>query len=386
MFSHAFLIATGSETKEPFARLLVTGNTLGLYSVFTFFIISGFLLARSLRSHPGAIAYAVNRTLRILPAFALCTLVTVLIIGPICSSAGLASYFSSWETRSFVTESLNTFGGDLTLPGVFAYDGALATVINGSLWSLRYEALSYVFLLVVWTACRSTTLATAVTIVVACLTLTVPAVANAATGIAYTLPYFAGGVLMQWVHSRWGTTRVWAVVCGVLLLASSFFGWDGYAFALFGAYIVVFLGERENLASWVADQVGDCSYGLYLYGWPCEQIVKQLSGTSSPFWMLVGAVPLAAALALISCHLIERPAMTWRATVTARVRLAYASVLRDAPGAAAAGAKIALVVGGTLILWRGQWWLFLESMGELVLAMIAASVVARVAHRLAVGT
>src|SRR5688572_24255025 len=101
IFSHAFLIATGSEESEPFTMLLGRGNIAGLYGVFTFFIISGFLLARSLTSNPSAITYAVNRGLRILPAFLFCTVVVALVIGPLFSSMPARQYFSSPEVSSF---------------------------------------------------------------------------------------------------------------------------------------------------------------------------------------------------------------------------------------------------------------------------------------------
>ena len=48
IFSHSYLIATGTEADEPFVRLLGPRNIIGLYGVFAFFSISGFLLARSL--------------------------------------------------------------------------------------------------------------------------------------------------------------------------------------------------------------------------------------------------------------------------------------------------------------------------------------------------
>ena len=89
MFSHAFLFATGSEEAEPLVRLLGGHNIAGLLMVYTFFIISGFLLARSLSLNASAITYTVNRVLRILPAFVFYLAVVVLLIGPLFSSLPL---------------------------------------------------------------------------------------------------------------------------------------------------------------------------------------------------------------------------------------------------------------------------------------------------------
>jgi peptidoglycan/LPS O-acetylase OafA/YrhL len=371
MFSHAFLMATGTEESEPLVALLHDGHVAGLYGVFVFFIISGFLLARSLSSNPSAITYAVNRVLRIFPAFLFCTLVMAFVVGPLCTSLPLTEYLTSgvYEHVRFSLDSL----GDMPLPGVYAYDGPVATVVNGSLWSLRYEALSYVFLLLLWTLFRGKGRVAAVIGTIALLTWTAPAVANAITSIAYTLPYFAAGVCMFWVYSRYGTNRLVALMCAVLLAASVVLQVQAYAFAVFGAYLIVFAAERSNPGSRLAARIGDCSYGLYLYGWPAEQVVRQVTLTTSPWGILAMAVPLAAALALISCHLIERPAMRARGRVAARVRSALA-VLLAPHHPAVLGAKLVFVVGAIALFvsdWR--WWYFVESMGQLLLAALAGS-------------
>ena len=210
IFSHAFLIATGSDDREPFVRLLGPDNILGLYGVFTFFIISGFLLARSLSADASAITYTVNRVLRILPAFVFYLVVVTLLIGPLFSSMRPGEYFSWPAISAFVRTSLDGLT-DSQLPGVFNYGkGRLPTVINGSLWSLRYEAQTYVFLLLLWTLLGTSGIVTGVIAITALLTWTFPPVAASIAGVAYTLPYFAGGVLMSWVHRRFGTNLLWS--------------------------------------------------------------------------------------------------------------------------------------------------------------------------------
>ena len=387
MFSHAFLIATGSEDTEPFIRLLGPGNLLGLYGVFTFFIISGFLLTRSLQSRPSAITYSVNRALRILPGFLFCTFLTVAVIGPLFTTLPVNEYFSSPETTEYVKRTLSTLD-DTGLPGVYGGpEGAVTTVVNGSLWSLHYEALSYVFLLLVWTIAPSSRIAALIAVTLSALIWVFPSVDNAVKSVAYTLPYFAGGVLMHWIHGRYGTTRLGAAVSLVLLLASGMFGLQQYAFALFGAYLIVFLGERPNVGSWIARKIGDCSYGVYLFGWPAEQMVRRLTDTTDPWRLFVMALPLAALLGWISFHAVEKPAMRYRTAVADRIRR-VASRVFDAmrsPRAGVLGAKISFVVGATLLLLsKVQWWYFTESMGLLILGVLAGAIVFMVGNRAAV--
>ncbi|MEO6223341.1 MAG: acyltransferase family protein, partial [Vicinamibacterales bacterium] len=194
MFSHAFLIARGSDDTEPFIRLLGPGNLLGLYGVFTFFIISGFLLTRSLQARPDAITYSVNRALRILPGFLFCTFVTLAVIGPLFSSLTVKEYFWAPQTREYVTKSIATLN-DAYLPGVYVGSGQeVHMVANGALWSLHYEALSYVFLLLLWTVAPVGGIAALVAVALSALTWIFPPVGEWIASVAYTLPYFSGGV------------------------------------------------------------------------------------------------------------------------------------------------------------------------------------------------
>ena len=157
--------------------------------------------------------------------------------------------------------------------------------------------------------------------------------------------------------------------------------WQPYAFPVCGAYAIVFAADRPNLGSSIAAKVGDCSYGLYLYGWPAEQMMKELTSTNNPWLLFVMSVPLAFAFALISCHLVERPAMRTSGFCIARLRSALGRVC-EPRRPEVVGAKVAFVVGAALLLSsRTRWWYFLESMGELLLTVCAGALVATLLAR-----
>jgi peptidoglycan/LPS O-acetylase OafA/YrhL len=378
VFSHAFLVARGSDETEPFVRLLGEGNLLGLYGVYTFFIISGFLLTRSLRSRPDAITYSVNRTLRILPGFLFCVFLTVAVIGPLFTVLPLSEYVASPQTTEYVTKSLNTLN-DAYLPGVYVGKGLeVHMVTNGSLWSLHYEALSYVFLLLLWTMTPSSGMAALVAVVLSVMTRTLSVFDDTIASISYTLPYFSGGVLMYWVHERFGTNAGGAIASLVLLLASGFFGLQTYAYAIFGAYLIVFLGERPNFGSAIARRFGDCSYGIYLYGWPAEQMVRRLTLTTNPWLLFAMALPLAALLAWISFHLVEKRAMSSRTQVATRLRSLVQRVFAAfrSHRAGVLGAQAGFVAGAVMILAsKVQWWYFAQSMVLILLGTAAGAIV-----------
>src|SRR5436190_4360621 len=106
LFSHAFLIAEGSEAREPFAW--ITGNQciLGLVGVFVFFIVSGYLVTESYCRTPLVGQFALRRFLRIYPGLAVNALVCSLLLGPFVTSVPLSSYFAGEGVGRFVAKVL----------------------------------------------------------------------------------------------------------------------------------------------------------------------------------------------------------------------------------------------------------------------------------------
>jgi peptidoglycan/LPS O-acetylase OafA/YrhL len=375
IFSHAFLLASGDETGEPLVRLLGPNNIMGLYGVFTFFIISGFLLTRSLAGNAAPLTYAVNRLLRILPGFAVCMLVTALVIGPLFSSVSPREYFATAGPFQYVRTTISTLA-DTTLQTVFGYDGPNAPIVNGSLWSLHYEALSYIFLLVVWLAVRTLSRTAAFVVILSLLVWTVPAVEGRLTSIEYTLPYFSAGVTMAWFHERFGTGSRGAALALIGLAIAAWFGWQAYAFAPLGGYLVVYVGERPNIGSRIANAIGDCSYGLYLYGWPAEQMIKQLTGTESPLMLFVTATPVALAFALASYHFIELPAMSSKRAVANAISAGWARLAGRRAATASVFSRVAFVATAAGILTtKSVWWFFMYSLGLILVSAVLGGLV-----------
>ena len=386
IYSHAFVIV-GPARGARSLPLKITYN-LAEYGVYTFFILSGFLLARSLTAKPDPISYTINRALRILPGFIFYSLVIGLLVGPLFTSAGASVYFSDIQTSGFFRWGLDSLS-DMTLPGLYAYAGEYSTVVNGSLWSLHYEALSYVLLLMLWLLLRS---CDAVAAAFACLSVAVlasPLLAVQLQSIAHTVPYFAGGVAMNSLHARFGVNSRGAAISLGAFLLSALFGAPSLAYAVFGAYLIVFIGERPSPISPLVRRVGDLSYGLYLFGWPAEQIVVQYTGTASPWLVFVASTAIAALFAGVSFHMIEKHAMKWRHPVALQVMRGVDAVQRLTGRASISGfrgARLAFVVAGTVILLAPvQWWFVLESVGIMIVASLAGFAAAALGYRVVCG-
>ncbi|NDG73930.1 MAG: acyltransferase [Synechococcaceae bacterium WB8_1B_136] len=312
LLSHSYLIAQDSEASEPL-QLLLKGekNIAGLYGVFTFFIISGYLLARSLHHNPSILRFAINRCMRLLPGFTCCTLFCALVVGPLCSSLNPISYFSSGGWLPYIRQSLATLG-DAPLPGVFNYVGSIAQVVNGSLWSLQAEALCYVLLLVLWIVLPSPGWVAVLLGTLGISILIQPALSTVIPVIGYPLPYFAAGVLVWWLTHHLGESRPIAHLCAAGLLAGALLGCPHQAFASFGAYLVIQIGhQRSPISGWI-ERTGDLSYGLYLFGWPVQQMLRQFLSLRDPLLMFALSTVITLVLAWCLFHAVEKPAMALR--------------------------------------------------------------------------
>ena len=79
LFSHAFLIAEGSQKHEPLVMLSGNQGILGLLGVFVFFTMSGFLVTQSFENGPSLRRFLAARLLRIYPGLVVCLLICVLV-------------------------------------------------------------------------------------------------------------------------------------------------------------------------------------------------------------------------------------------------------------------------------------------------------------------
>ena len=80
ILSHSAEIVDGDRSREVLTNIFGT-LTFGILGVDGFFIISGYLITKSLLSSPTLFDYAKRRVLRIYPAFIVCFWLSLLVFG-----------------------------------------------------------------------------------------------------------------------------------------------------------------------------------------------------------------------------------------------------------------------------------------------------------------
>ena len=325
VFSHSFEITQGDRSGEPLVALF--GQlSLGEVGVLIFFAVSGFLVTESWRSTPHANCFLWKRGLRIVPALWVNVLILALVVGPVASTLAPAAYFSDPGTASFLVNGL-MFGAEWGLPGVFT-SAPVANAVNLPLWTLSYEILCYLMIAILGAANRLRPGVLAV-IFAALLTLNLFPEMRGASGVGGLLypltlvgPSFLAGAIASCLAPSIRLARSTAIGAAITLWIAAMFGSFTVMFAISGVYLVLYFalsppGWLQGVGRRLS-RFGDYSYGVYLWGWPVQQMIETQLQTGS--WALNFAIsaPITLLLAIASWRIVEKPALRLKRLVTSR--------------------------------------------------------------------
>lgn len=279
---------------------------LGPLGVYIFFAISGYLVAQSWNSDPNLFRFLQRRALRIFPGLIVCTVLTVVVLGPLMTDLRLVDYFKSPYTRGYFTNIALYI--TYYLPGVFETNH-YPRAVNGSLWTLPAEFSMYLAL--------------------ALFGFTrIPRIGwlAAALGLMVLTKFWAGQSPDPLVV--YGTDVRQVVLCGVYFwVGAAFFRYKGSRIfsttSIFAAVIIwlslsrwpeifvvaswvmlPFLALAFGLASspWLSRLASyDYSYGIYIYAFPIQQTVAK-------FWP---QMPIGLYLAITGAGTVVLAALSW---------------------------------------------------------------------------
>jgi peptidoglycan/LPS O-acetylase OafA/YrhL len=310
MFSHAFLIAQGTQKNEWLIRATGNQSILGLCGVFVFFAISGFLVTQSYEQTADPVRFLVKRALRIFPGLLVASLISALVLAPLVTTLEPGAFFSQPAPYRYVlgTTLLSTKVHEL--PGVEFVKNPVGLEINGSMWTLRYEFMMYLMVLALGTVrqLRVPVLLGLFALGLACLEFEHRFAFLGGWG--WLLAFFTAGMILYKLRG----TRIFDGRVALLALAGLILSVPLRQFIplfpVFGCYLALWLALNPRLPALPAARWGDLSYGLYIYGWPVEEGVIWMLGGRGFWWqVLVLALPVTAALAALSWHFVERPAL-----------------------------------------------------------------------------
>lgn len=309
----------------------VLGVPISNCAVDGFFFLSGFLVYPSLLRLGNPLSFLAARLARLWPGLALSVLALVTVGYFITTSPGM-SYIHG-DTLRFALFNLTFRKGYYALTGVMC-DGHLCDV-NGSLWTLPWEARCYLILAALGlgrlaTERRIGWIVFPATVVIAAawdfhsvqsfVSGHFGAVAAwYATTFHRLWPVFALGVAAYVFRHRiilnWWAA---AALLGIAVLTSRL-GIAMQTRDIFIGYSVLCLGLLTAKRLSISGHWPDYSYGMYIYGAPVMMAAHALLGANSHWTLAAETVLLTAPVAALSWHGVEKPSLDafkrWRSRI-----------------------------------------------------------------------
>ena len=293
----------------------------GGVAVDLFFLISGFLVTASILKG-GIRRYLIARILRIYPALWVNLLLVTFVIGSVLTTLPLGEYLRHRDVWSYFTGLEGTFRGGFFLPGVFETHSDHA--VNGSIWSVLIEVWLYIFLLGFYLlgvlrhrALFNVVFFVGIVALWSAPELT-PSLFNNSTSRHVCL-LFCIGAFLYINRDSVPVSPFYLLVA--LFLAGITLGTDRFPFAyilLLSTFfcVVSFYAQFAWLDRW-----GDYSCGVYLYGWPSQQLVAHYFPRLSGMENCMYSCMLALLCGFLSWHLIEKRAMKLKDGFSAKLGL-----------------------------------------------------------------
>ena len=314
LVSHAWPIVYGPGTVEPLEG--ETGHSLGTFAVYIFFALSGFFISASFAGSNSVAKFLLARGLRLFPGLAASLVLVALIMGPLVSDLPVTSYLAHRETWTFLLRNLTLWHAQFTLPGVFESNPYPA--VEGSIWTLIQEVLCYalVFLAGVTGLLRRRAWMSAALVAYFVLWL-----AQATFPIALhpklvqlhelSLPFVLGMTFWLW-RDRIPLTWIGVALLAVLAFATAATPVGFPVMVLSLTYATFWLGLVPGGGLRRYNQLGDYSYGMYVYAFPLQGLLVSVLGPITPWAHIALAVPLTLILAVLSWRFVEAPALALR--------------------------------------------------------------------------
>ena len=299
---------------------LFLGQAVSTIGVKIFFLISGYLIAKSYLNDSNILRYGIKRFFRIIPGLIGVVLFSVFIVGPLFTRLPLKEYFFHVTTRNYLKNIALYI--QYFLPGVFE-NNIYPNAVNGSLWTLPVEVSMYILLPIVFCVFSKfdrAKISFVIALILEGISITLGVVKPDAYYVIYATdivsalsiaPYFFLGAsfISEDVRKKLNLQLAVGVLCIVEMLGINATMTEILVFITLPYFIFSFafaeLPKFEKCFS-----KNDFSYGLYLYGFVVQQMLtptltKINLGLNIQF-IICAMVTLV--FAILSWFIIEKPA------------------------------------------------------------------------------
>ena len=326
IIAHSYVF---TNEREDVLSQLSNGNIdLSYLGLSTFFFLSGLLVTQSLCNSSSWKNFLWKRVLRLYPAAWLSILFCMFLLGPVVSNLKPGLYFSDPLFYNYAI-SLSLVRINYFLPGVFTHSFNDASV-NASLWSISLELKLYAGLLFFYFFKIPFNKIIIIVIILAAIIIehffyaeTENAIRTMAgtffqlySYVAYA-PYFLIGVLCYQYKDKLfvnSTIALLVFVIACIGIASGFF----LVIRIIVIPVLVLYFSALPF-KWIKKitPAPDLSYGYYVFAFPLQQVISQMSGTKNiyPWQMALLSIIVIFPFAVFSWYLVEKKALRFKKLV-----------------------------------------------------------------------
>lgn len=293
---------------DPTRRFTHGQMYIGDFAVDMFFVISGYLILMSWMRHPNAIDFLRNRVLRIYPGYLVAFLLSVLLFG-VLGATSIPLYLQTEGGFGAIHWLRELVLIHPPLSGNTFETSFLKWQLNAPMWTLSHEFQCYLGLLglgflglfkyrpIVPLLCS----------VAFIQFLRAPVWEN-----HYRLPLaFLVGMLFCQEKELLPLKPIPALLLPLAWVAAVEFGYALPFSAITCGYACLYLGLAARPLKWLRP---DFSYGMYLYGFPVQQVLARWNMSWIQPWQLTStSVVIALVFAALSWYLVESRFLTLKA-------------------------------------------------------------------------
>lgn len=328
MLAHSYGLQNSTGNVDIVSRYFHGAEYPGSMAVYAFFILSGVLITQSYENQNNVVRFVVLRFFRIWPGLCMNVVVTVLLVGAFFSKThNLITYLLEPGPIQYLLTNIGHIGGvEGFIPGAFPKT-ITPNGVNFPLWTLPVEVQCYAMVVVIGSLglYRNPSLLAVTIAILSSLYLLVASTEPSwpfpvyffhkfSTYSFYPVVFFMAGIVLynfrSLVQLRWEL-----FVLSILIYLFSRGSWLEFPLLYVSfAYGIIFISGLSILRSLRPKY--DYSYGIYIYGFVCQQIVANRWPSMSNYAGLSLSVPLAFAFAAASWHCIERPSIAFSRRMT----------------------------------------------------------------------
>lgn len=309
VYFHSFAVSA-KPGYDAVSHLVAPWSNAGGLAVGIFFLISGVFVTQSFHRQKSWLDFLLKRTLRIWPGLVACLLVTATLACMSEPGVGVANF---WRLPSY----FDYLWKNATMRLEFFIDGVFAShpnrAINGSIHTLVLEVKMYGFVLAIsFLGSRAGR-----------------AVIGAVGAIGLAVSLLRPSLLATWLDApSYGAPPIALFFAGMGLFAlAPFITWRRLVAGAALSFVPVMLLGHGELAFWIlitglvlgagaflpallpASFTSDLSYGVFLYGFPIQQLIYRVYPEVPPYGLFGLAVLFAGSAAWLSWRWVEQPSI-----------------------------------------------------------------------------